>query len=118
VSSPRRRCTLPVGAAALAVVALGAACGEPKPTPAALYATHCARCHGADGRGDVRSRGLFPGLDLTTAEPVRLGARGVLYRRISQGYGAMPAFSHRLDQDQIGELVDFTLQFSAAKRGR
>lgn len=85
------------------------------PTPAELYAEHCASCHGADGRGDARRRGFYPQLDLTASELVRRGEDGLVYRRIAYGYGAMPGFRHRLDVDQMLGLTDYTLDFGPAR---
>jgi mono/diheme cytochrome c family protein len=107
-----------LGLAAAYVVALLLGCpAQPRPA-AALYREYCARCHGDDGRGDPRSVGLYPDLNLTTAIPVRLQAKGVLYTRIAQGYGAMPGFSQHLAQEEIQELVEFTMNFAETRRGR
>jgi len=85
-----------------------------------LYRAQCARCHGADGRGDRRSLGLHPNLDLTTSPLARAGSRGrgLIYRRIDEGYGAMPGFGHRLETADMEALVDYVLRLPQGKAGR
>lgn len=72
-------------------------------TPGAqVYATDCARCHGADGGG-----GTGPQL-----------AGGAAAKRfpdvedqiafVSEGSGAMPSFAGRLTPAQIREVVEYT----------
>jgi putative copper export protein/mono/diheme cytochrome c family protein len=80
----------------------------------ALYAEHCATCHGAGGRGDgPDARRLpVPPADLAS---VRLAAvdDGELFWSLSHaiaapaGGVAMPDFSAVLDEDQRWDLIDF-----------
>lgn len=100
-------------AAAWSVAALS--CGPKDHSAPGLYQAYCARCHLASGKGDPRSIPLYPNLDLTTSQLVRLRARGDLYRRIAEGFGPMPGFSHRLDQQEIESLVEYTLRFQPPK---
>jgi mono/diheme cytochrome c family protein len=88
---------------------------SPDPDGHALYTTHCARCHGADGAGDRRSVGLFPGLDLHKAPPIVTHAHGAAYRTIAQGYGAMPGFSHKLTLEEIEAVVSYLDQFAPSR---
>jgi mono/diheme cytochrome c family protein len=85
-----------------------------------LYRAYCARCHAADGTGDRRSVGLYPELDLTASPMVRAGARarGLLYRRISEGYGAMPGFADRMETAEIQRVVEYILRLAQGKAGR
>jgi mono/diheme cytochrome c family protein len=89
------------------------ACGSPSSgRPAAdLYAEYCARCHGEDGRGEPRQLQLDPNLDLRKSVVVARGARGLIYQRITRGYGSMPAFGHKLERGDVEALVDFVLRF-------
>ena len=104
---------------ALLVLALPlAACGADERAAAALYRQDCARCHGADGRGDPRSVQLEPHLDLTRSTMVGRSERWAIANRIGDGYQAMPGFSHRLEQDEIDALVDYTLRFRPAQGGK
>jgi mono/diheme cytochrome c family protein len=97
-----------------------AACSDGEHDAGDLYRTHCVRCHSADGKGDRRSVGLYPNLDLTAAPLVLAGsrARGLLYRRISDGDGAMPGFGDRLETADLEKLVDYVLRLPREKAGR
>lgn len=114
----------PAGGAALALLALAAAalarCSGNERGAGEIYRTHCARCHAADGTGDRRSVGLYPALDLTASPMVRAGAgaRGLIYRRISEGYGAMPGFGDRLETAEIQRLAEYVLRLPQGKASR
>ena len=79
------------------------------PTPE-LYTTYCARCHGAEGRGDPRHLDRYPYLNLLASPMVRRGERATVRRRIADGDGPMPGFALRLTPREIERLVDFTFQ--------
>jgi mono/diheme cytochrome c family protein len=105
----------PLGLLALAL----AGCGADSAVPAAaLYHRSCARCHGDDGRGDPRSVGLYPGLDLTSSRIVRAGARGLVFQRIADGTEAMPGFSDHLETEDMQHLVDYVLRLPREKASR
>ena len=87
-------------------------------TAAELYPKYCARCHGADGKGNPRSVNLYPNLDLTHSKLVGKEAHFAVYRRIAQGYGPMPGFAHRLSQTEIDRLADYSMQLNLANAGR
>jgi mono/diheme cytochrome c family protein len=116
---PRPRPALALPAALLLVSTL-AGCAEGGRSAGDLYRMQCARCHAGDGKGDRRSVGLYPNLDLTSSPMVRAGSRGrfLVYRRISEGYGAMPAFGHRLGAEEMERLVDYVLRLPQGKAGR
>ncbi len=103
-------------AAALSTTACGGAPSDR--TAEQLYPEFCARCHGADGKGDPRNVNLYPGLDLTHSKLVGRDARFLIYRRIAAGYGPMPGFAHRLSQLEIGRLTDYTTKLGSAAAGR
>jgi mono/diheme cytochrome c family protein len=108
-------------AAALGLMALAlAACGNDRRAGGDLYRQRCARCHGTDGRGDPRSTGLYPGLDLTASRMVRAGSqgRGLVYQRIAEGYGAMPGFGESLDTQDLNGLIDYVLRLPQEKANR
>ena len=93
------------------MVLLAAACG-PKiggREPAALYADYCARCHGADGRGDPEKIRRNPDLDLTASDWTAPGARAEVRERIASGHGSMPAFAKKLSAEELEGLVDLVL---------
>jgi len=94
----------------------GCARGADSPREAAeLYRGHCARCHGSDGKGDRRSIGLNPNLDLTAAPNVQRGNRDQIRQRIADGYGPMPAFSTKLDARQIELLTTYAIELAKEK---
>jgi mono/diheme cytochrome c family protein len=106
---------------ALFAIAAGAAlagCGPPTSgkSSSELYAEHCTRCHGDDGRGDPRALTLSPNADLTRSALVRRQARGPIFVRISQGMGSMPAFSHKLEIGDIELLIDYVLELPAPEQ--
>lgn len=79
---------------------LGAAAPAEDETAAEVYASTCASCHGSDLAG-----GTGPSLD-GSSDSVE-DPDSLLFRRIADGRGAMPAFSSRLSDDQINDLVGF-----------
>jgi mono/diheme cytochrome c family protein len=114
----------------LAAVALSAQTpGRPGPAPErgkALFATHCAVCHGATGAGDGPAAYLLSprARDFTRGSfKIRSTATGSLptdqdlFRTISSGMAgtAMPAWDHLSDADRWG-LVDVVKTFSARFR--
>ena len=64
---------------------------------AALYASHCASCHGAlgDGKGPAAARLDPPPIDFTNLDRARLRSTFALYQVIGQGLDgtAMPGFA-------------------------
>lgn len=75
----------------------------------ALYAGHCAVCHGESGHGDgPGARGsLAPPDDLAAIPAPPVFPDGVLWYRILHGTGAMPAFREVLTDDDAWHLVVF-----------
>jgi putative copper resistance protein D len=88
---------------------------------AALYAEHCATCHGAAGAGDgvAGFRLPRPPADLRAAHTVHHTA-GDLYWWISHGIqdAGMPGFAHRLTEDERWDLVNFVRALAAANQAR
>jgi putative copper export protein/mono/diheme cytochrome c family protein len=80
----------------------------------ALYPSHCASCHGADGHGDgPQAKGLpIPPADLT-APHLWDHADGELFGWIAHGMAApagglaMPGFSNVLNDDDVWALIDY-----------
>jgi mono/diheme cytochrome c family protein len=105
--------------ALLLALLLSAACGPPAGSRTAeeLYPKYCAKCHGADGKGDPRQVSLYPNLNLTTSKLVGPGAHLAVYTRIAQGYGPMPAFAHRLSADEMSHLADYSMKLNPANTG-
>jgi mono/diheme cytochrome c family protein len=122
-AAPHRLSRIGLRRAALALLLLptaavvGACAAGDAPSGAEIYRAQCARCHGAEGKGDPRSVGLYPALDLTASRLVRAGsaARGAIYLRIAEGYDAMPGFSAKLDTPAIEALIDYILRLPQGK---
>jgi len=80
----------------------------------ALYARHCAACHGPTGAGDGWNAGNLPVTPTAHADPTLMSERpdDTLYDAIAAGgfvldkSNRMPAFGRMLDDAQIRALVD------------
>lgn len=69
----------------------------------ALYAAHCAACHGAEGKGGI-------GPDLTRSQYAFGRSPEEVTTSIAQGRpGGMPAFGNQLSADQVASLTSFVL---------
>ena len=83
--------------------------GKPAASPAALFMTNCASCHGAQGTGNPgvgTPNFQDPSIQRTLTEPQ-------IRRTISNGIpGRMPAWSGRLTDAQITELASYIRSFS------
>ncbi|MCB2406822.1 c-type cytochrome [Hymenobacter lucidus] len=66
----------------------------------ALYTQNCAVCHGADGK-----KGLNGAHDLTKSN---LNTAGRVYM-VTQGLGKMPGFKTQLTDEQIYQVVEYSL---------
>lgn len=67
----------------------------------ALFASHCAPCHGPQGQGDgLAAAALNPPPRDLTSPPVQQETDGALFWKISSGRGAMPAWSWLSDRDR------------------
>lgn len=93
-------------------------------TPAALaagievYTNHCRRCHGqyGDGRGEKAAElSVAPG-DFTNASKMNRLTDGELYWQTTYGRRPMPAFAHKLSDEQRWKVVDYIRTFAASKR--
>ena len=113
-SSPLRPLALAL-ALALGMSVLGVACTNPGDDPgqavavdpAVIYAQMCARCHGADGRGDSQIRQQLPVRDFS--DPVFLARAGNedIARVIMAGKGQMPSFGGMLSPPKIQSLSGY-----------
>jgi mono/diheme cytochrome c family protein len=75
--------------------------------PAVMYAQNCARCHGANGRGDPELKKTLPVRDFS--DPVFLAKAQTddLVRTIMAGKGQMPAFGASLSLPKIQSLSGY-----------
>ena len=86
---------------------------------AALYATHCAMCHGREGRGDggmaamldPPPRGLIdePWRYLDTSTPQRLRSSMAELLLAGMPEQKMPGLAGRVSDDEVDQIVDFVL---------
>lgn len=101
---------------ALVVLLLTTACRRELLAPPAAFGRFCSKCHGADGRGDPRTIGPDPHLDLL--QSAMLGRRdpAEVATRITEGKGRMPAFSTKLTSAEIAALAAFTIEHYGPER--
>lgn len=81
--------------------------------PAALYQRSCARCHGADGRGDPQMRMQLPVRDFS--DPAfRARPTADVEQVIMAGRAGMPPFGGQLSQPKIQSLAGYVRRLGAA----
>ena len=80
-----------------------------------LFRANCARCHGADGRGDTPLGHTYHAPDFTDPEWWRdhseITNTRSLVSIVSQGKGGMPAFGKKLKHSEIKLLVKYVRGF-------
>jgi mono/diheme cytochrome c family protein len=85
-----------------------------------LFNRNCARCHGADGRGDTPSGHLFKAPDFTDAEWWKKNS-GITTSRnlrsvVAHGKAGMPGFGKKLTRAQINLLLERVRSFRKSER--
>ena len=76
--------------------------------PAVIYAQMCARCHGADGRGDPEIRKTLPAVrDFHDPAFQARASNDEIARVIMAGKGQMPAFGAGLSVPKIQALSGY-----------
>jgi mono/diheme cytochrome c family protein len=75
---------------------------------AAIYAAHCATCHGSDGRART-AKGKRTGATDFTGDWNTDEARGV--RIITNGKSEMPSFKRKLKANEIKTVFGYVLRF-------
>jgi mono/diheme cytochrome c family protein len=80
-----------------------------------LYRSNCARCHGADGRGDTPLGKTFNAPDFTDQkwwqEHAAITNTRSLVSIVTNGKGGMPAFGKKLNRSEINKLVAYVRRF-------
>jgi mono/diheme cytochrome c family protein len=76
-----------------------------------LYLLHCARCHGADGRGETTLGKLYSIPNLTEAALHARFSDKELSAIINSGQGGMPGFKKYLSKAEIIALVAYVRRF-------
>ena len=113
VSSPLRVAVIAALALVLALGATGCTSpgddpGLPVPVdPAVIYAQMCARCHGADGRGDPQIKQQLPVRDFSDPAFQARATNDDIARVIMTGKGQMPSFGGLLSQPKIQSLSGY-----------
>jgi mono/diheme cytochrome c family protein len=86
-----------------------------------LYETHCAVCHGVDGRADTPLGRMLNPRPRNFADPVEMARLTVdrTYQAIKEGRPgtAMAAWEQVLTETQIGDVIDY-IHSLASPRGR
>jgi mono/diheme cytochrome c family protein len=85
-----------------------------------LFNRNCARCHGADGRGDTPLGHLYKAPDFTDSEWWKknsdISGRKTLRSIVTRGKAGMPAFGKKLTRAEINLLVDRIRRFRKLER--
>jgi mono/diheme cytochrome c family protein len=71
----------------------------------ALFARHCATCHGADGRGETAAGKISGVPNLTDRKWQESVSEKRMMTTVKNGRGGMPSFEEKLSQNEIGLLV-------------
>jgi cytochrome c6 len=106
-----------LGVAALICFAVALAGGSPEVSgtaaaapqsngdAAAIYARHCAKCHGKDGRAKTFKAKFNKARDLTDPAWQRHVTDEGIFNSIMQGGDKMPSFKKKLSEAQVESLV-------------
>jgi len=80
-----------------------------------LFRNNCARCHGADGRGDTALGRTYNAPDFTDPKWWRkhsnITSTPALVSIVTHGKGGMPAFGRKLNRKEIKLLVNHVRRF-------
>jgi mono/diheme cytochrome c family protein len=78
----------------------------------ATFNEKCARCHGADGRGETVVGRMLSVPDFTDVDWWKKEARdGRFIESITEGKNEMPAFGKKLSRQEIRSLVAYVRRF-------
>jgi mono/diheme cytochrome c family protein len=84
-----------------------------------LFRNNCARCHGADGRGETPLGQTYKAPDFTDLEwwqeHSNITSSASLVSIVSHGKGGMPAFGKKLSRTEISRLVEYVRRFKNQK---
>jgi mono/diheme cytochrome c family protein len=82
-----------------------------------LFATHCAMCHGAEGKGNGMIAAFLvqkKPADLTS-EAIQSKKDGAIFLTVSNGFGLMPALNENFTVRERWDLVNFVRTLKAAQ---
>lgn len=103
----------------VALAVLAGACttteaGPPVPVdPAALYGQMCARCHGADGKGDAEMKKTMPTLRAFSSPESRALSVEQIEQAIMAGKNQMPGFGASLSLPKIQAMTGYVRKLGA-----
>jgi mono/diheme cytochrome c family protein len=83
--------------------------------PAVIYAQMCARCHGADGRGDPEIKKTMPVRDFHDPAFQARATTEEIVRTVMAGKGQMPGFGANLSPPKIQALSGYVRRLGGAK---
>ncbi len=108
-TSRARACALVLILAALSCASAGAEVkkGQSVEKGKSIYAAKCARCHGADGRGQTTIGQMVEAPDLTDAGWRAGRSRARMIESVTRGRGSMPAFAKKLSKGEIAAAVAY-----------
>jgi mono/diheme cytochrome c family protein len=79
----------------------------------ALFGEKCARCHGADGRGETVTGGMLGVPNFTDENWWKEGRSDArLLNSVTEGRDEMPAFGRKLTRREIASLVAYVRRFN------
>ena len=80
-----------------------------------IFRTNCARCHGADGRGDTPLGHTYQAPNFKDDQWWRTNSKIIgtrsLVSIVNNGKGGMPAFGKKLKPSEIRSLVNYVRRF-------
>jgi mono/diheme cytochrome c family protein len=80
-----------------------------------IFRTNCARCHGADGRGETPLGQTYQAPNFADDQWWRTNSKITgtrsLVAIVSNGKGGMPAFAKKLKPSEIKSLVNYVRRF-------
>jgi mono/diheme cytochrome c family protein len=85
--------------------------GSPAVQAAALYAQYCAKCHGADGRGQTNQGKALGARDFNNPRWKARTSVDDAVITIRDGEDDMPAYNRRLSTAQIRSLAEYVKNF-------
>jgi len=98
----------------IVIVNRKASATSPPRTASQLYSRYCVSCHGRDGKSETRKGKFSHARNLTDAEWQDDVSDDRLFNSIMNGRnvrGNMPAFSDKLNDQQVESLVQFVRRF-------
>jgi mono/diheme cytochrome c family protein len=113
--TPFRRMGIALAALLLPVACSSNEAGPAHPVdPVALYGQMCARCHGADGRGDAEMRKTMPTIRDFAEPELRLRSVEEMEGVIMTGKNLMPGFGAALSRPKIQHLGGYVRRLALA----